>query len=184
MRCAEADLLMMKYMDGEITSQEAEKLNEHILTCKKCEEAFFIYDGMVAEMSSMPQFDAPEGFENAVMAKISALPATQSIYSVRDKAKILIAGTFAMLLSIGALLIAYRDTIIYNLAKSQRFGAYMQNLIPLVERIEIQKENVIGMFNTAILSIEGTLSASAGFIVAGIVMLCVVQVVLVMRKNR
>ena len=184
MRCVEADLLMMKYMDGEISSQEAQKLNEHLLVCKKCKEAFLVYDGMVNEMSQLPQFAAPVGFEGAVMAKIAQLPVAQPVYSVRDKAKILVAGIFAMLLSIGALLIVHRDEIISGLAKNEYFAAHMQDIIPLVERIEMQKENVIGVVNTAFLSVEQTLSASAGFIVMGIVVLCVLQVVLVMRRNR
>lgn len=184
MKCEDADLLMMKYMDGEITSQEAQRLNQHILACKKCKEAFFIYDGMMSEMIDMPQITAPKGFECAVMLKIAELPQEQSVYSVRDRVKILVAGTFAMLLSIAALLIGYRDAIISSLASSEHFGAYMQNLIPVVERVEMQKENVISVFNSAIISVEHTLSASAGFIVIGIVVLCVVQVALVMRRNR
>jgi hypothetical protein len=175
---------MMKYMDGEITSQDAQRLNQHILACKECKEAFLVYDGMMNEMNDMPQVAAPEGFECAIMAKIAELPQAQTVYSTRDKVKMLVAGTFAMLLSIGALLIGYRDTIISSLAKSEHFGVHIQNLIPVVERVEAQKENVISIFNTAILSVEQTLSASAGFIVTGIVVLCVVQVALVMRRNR
>ncbi|MDD3509432.1 MAG: hypothetical protein PHY27_13530, partial [Parabacteroides sp.] len=165
-------------MDGEITPQDAQMLNQHILACKECKETFLIYDGMMNEMSDMPKIAAPKGFECAVMAKIAVLPQTQSVYSRRDRVKILVAGTFAMLLSIAALLIGYRDVIISNLAKNEHFGVYMHSLIPLVERVEIQKENVIGIFNSAIISVEHTLSASAGFIVTGIVVLCVVQAAL------
>gem|GEM_PF-4733060 len=184
MRCEDADLLMMKYIDGEITSQEAEKLNQHLLACNKCKESFLVYEGMLCEMNDMLQVDTPEGFECAIMAKIKALPQVKSIYSTRDKVKIWVAGTFAMLLSIGAILISYRDAIIFSLAKSPHFGVYMQNLLPLVVRVEAQTENVISTFNTAIGRVEQTLSASAGFIVTGIVVLCVVQLALVMRRNR
>lgn len=184
MKCEDADLLMMKYMDGEITSQDAQRLNQHILACKECKEAFLIYDCMMSEMSDMPQIVSPKGFECAVMLKIAELPQTQSVYSTRDRVKIMVAGTFAMLLSIAALLISYRDSIISNLANNEHLGVYMQNLVPVVERVEMQKENVISVFNSAIISVEHTLSASAGVIVTGIVVLCVVQVALVMRRNR
>lgn len=184
MKCEDADLLMMKYIDGEITSQEAEKLNQHLLACKKCKESFLVYEGMLWEMNDIQQVDTPEGFECAIMAKIKALPQAKSLYSTGDKVKIWVAGTFAMLLSIGAIFIVYRDAIIFNLGKNQHFGMYMQNLLPLVERVEAQTENVISTFNTAIGRVDQTLSESAGFIVMGIVVLCIVQLVLVMRRNR
>ena len=73
MKCEDAEMLMMKYMDGEINEIEAESLNGHLLVCPKFRQAFEVYDSMLSGMSEMETAEAPEGFENAFMMKIRAI---------------------------------------------------------------------------------------------------------------
>ena len=43
MKCSEAEELMMKYMDNELSESDAKRLNSHILECVECKESFFIF---------------------------------------------------------------------------------------------------------------------------------------------
>lgn len=47
MKCYNTEKYIMKYMDGEMTKQEAEELNQHIQECQKCKEDFLFYDDLL-----------------------------------------------------------------------------------------------------------------------------------------
>lgn len=41
MKCCDAEKYIMKYIDGEITKQEAEQLKQHIQQCKVVKKIFY-----------------------------------------------------------------------------------------------------------------------------------------------
>ncbi len=74
MKCYNTEKYIMKYMDGEMTKQEAEELNQHIQECQKCKEDFLFYDDLLQLFEEMPLYEAPADFEKNVMLQIQALP--------------------------------------------------------------------------------------------------------------
>ena len=73
MKCQDAEKYIMKYMDGEISKQEAEQLNQHMQHCTACKRDFEFYDTMLDLFEQMPVYEAPADFEIQVMMQIQAL---------------------------------------------------------------------------------------------------------------
>ena len=184
MKCEDAEMLMMKYMDGEINEIEAESLNGHLLVCPKCRQACEVYDSMLSGMSEMETAEAPEGFENAVMMKIRAIEKPEPVYSSRDKFKIRFGGSFAAVLFIGLMLMAYRDDIIGVLSLNQYTAGRVEGLKAFSEMIAMQAETFMMFFNNVIESVNAVLASGSLFIAGGIVALCAVQAFLARKKNR
>jgi len=72
MVCEKSNELMMRYMDGLLDSFDEMNLTKHIETCETCREDFEIYKEMLEgfDLKNMEIVDAPEGFDDAVMAQI------------------------------------------------------------------------------------------------------------------
>ncbi|MGL4791680.1 MAG: anti-sigma factor family protein [Anaerotignaceae bacterium] len=186
MKCEKAEKLMMKYMDGQISVEEAEMLNTHISACIDCKEAFFLYDELLNEMEDVEEVLAPEGFQEAVMAAVMALPKEErvSVYSLKYKVKVWVAGTFAVLLSIGALLIGHRDIVLSSLYQIPLIRDYVVALEPVAKELSSQSNTFVTIAEKFVLGLDQVLTSSAGIIFGGVVVLCVVQAVLVMRRHR
>lgn len=186
MKCERADILIMKYMDEEITEAEAKELNAHISMCPKCKESFMVFDSMLTQMEEIPHAVAPSGFEEAVMARIMVLPKTAKplVYNKRDKMKMGFVGSFTLLLSLGAILITYRNAILTALMQRPYFEGAVRKLIPIVEVVEAHSLNAVGFLEQVVAGVDNVLSAGAGVFVTAIVALCGVQFVLARRKNR
>lgn len=114
MDCSMSDMLIMKYMDGEITESEAMLLNEHILQCEACRKEFYLFDRMTKGFESLPEIEAPEGFEMAVMAKIEALDYNyaKSGYSIERKILGVMLGVFSVAVAGGVALFVFREPIL------------------------------------------------------------------------
>lgn len=72
--CTESEALLMKHMDGIITSDERAQLHHHIETCHSCMEYYMEYD-QAMEYSAQPTAiwqQAPDNFTSNVMAKVKA----------------------------------------------------------------------------------------------------------------
>ena len=186
MKCEHADMLIMKYMDEEISEAEAKELNTHLCVCEKCKESFMVFDSMLTMMEEVPQVTAPLGFEEEVMTKILALPMQEKryVYSKNDKMKIALVGSFTFLLSIGAVLISYRDQILQTMMQNPSMKDFVSRLMPVIEMAESRSVELAGGIGNIFIGIDNILTAGAGLIATAILALCGVQFVLARRKNR
>ena len=186
MNCDKADLLMMKYMDGEISISEAKLLNSHLLVCEICKEAFIVYDLVLETLEGFDDVEAPESFQDAVMVKIVGLPKLekQHVYSKKDRMKLVLAGSFVSMLSVGAILISYREALIENFINHPVLGEYTKELAAVSLSVEGHTQSFILFTEKIIQSAEGILNAGAGVIIWGIIGLCALQIVLVRQRNR
>lgn len=186
MNCSDADLLMMKYMDGEISKDEAEKLNEHLHSCLECKESFTIYDSMIMTISDWPEVTAPEGFELSVMTQIKALGNNKYEAQVRiwDKVSGAVWGTFAVLFSAGAVLVVYREPIINSLSYNPYFGEYVKRIAPLAKKVGEQGEALQGAVDSAVSYTSTVFSNSVGILLGIVAVACALQVYLLHRRKR
>ncbi|MCL2620819.1 MAG: zf-HC2 domain-containing protein [Defluviitaleaceae bacterium] len=65
--------LMMKYMDGGLDDFEKMNLEKHIEVCEVCAEDFAAYSEILHGFEKMEIEEAPDGFGEAVMAKVTQL---------------------------------------------------------------------------------------------------------------
>ena len=72
MDCVQAEVAMMQHVEKTITAEMAKKLAEHILTCETCHEYFFAFDEMMEAVGDdFEVVEAPDGFVDSVMARVS-----------------------------------------------------------------------------------------------------------------
>ncbi|KZE67552.1 hypothetical protein AWM68_18995 [Fictibacillus phosphorivorans] len=64
------DELMNKILDGEATSEEEQIFQIHLTQCASCREEFELLTESLKELQLQSQIKAPEGFTEAVMAKL------------------------------------------------------------------------------------------------------------------
>ncbi|MCL2855778.1 MAG: zf-HC2 domain-containing protein [Defluviitaleaceae bacterium] len=65
--------LMMKYMDGGLDDFEKMNLEKHMEVCEVCAEDFAAYSQILQGFGEMELTEAPEGFAEGVMAKVTEL---------------------------------------------------------------------------------------------------------------
>ena len=113
MDCKFGDMLIMKYMDGEIDEAEARLLNAHILECEACRKEFYFYDSMVKGFDTLPEIEAPQNFEMEVMAKIKALDHSYA-QTAKTESRLLaaIVAVFSIIIGGGIALYAFREPIL------------------------------------------------------------------------
>ena len=105
--CKKAENLIMKYMDGELSPEDAQLLNDHIKCCEKCREEFFVFDAMMQNAAEVSKevIRAPEGFEKAVMSKIHTEEEKQYAYSRNDRLRMICISIILCFFAIGYFLI-------------------------------------------------------------------------------
>lgn len=186
MDCNKADDYIMKYMDGEITDNEAVMLNEHLLNCKMCRESFNIYDSMLNEFMSQELIKAPEGFEIQVMAKISVLDENMALvhYNAKNKIGEIIWGTFTILFASGTILVLYRDHIINSLLNNPYIGDKVQLLIPVADSVNYQAEVFKSAAEQTVSYFNTTIANSVGIIFSILAVLCALQFYILRKKRK
>ncbi len=181
MKCYNTEKYIMKYMDGEMTKQEAEELNQHIQECQKCKEDFLFYDDLLQLFEEMPLYEAPADFEKNVMLQIQALP--EQKISIKDKIVGYIWGTFTILFGLGAVLVFYKESIFHLLEKNIYFNQWVKNIAPIEHNIAQQEQ----AFQTAIehfmLWTDQILTKGFSFLLFLLCFVCAVQYVLLKRKK-
>ena len=106
--------LMTKYLDGNLDSFEETNLINHIEICPNCAEEFAVYQEMLDSFSSLPMVEAPEGFGEAIMARIEKENIKPKVaFSWSDKIMMVSAG---LGLGLAALLIVlnYNDISLFS----------------------------------------------------------------------
>lgn len=186
MNCDDADLYIMRYMDGEITQEEAEILNKHILGCNACEQDFLVYDSMLSQFQALPEFMVPEGFELQVMTEISKI--SESEYEVtltlKDKAIRAVWGTFTVLFGAGAILVFYREPIMNSLAQNPYVGEQVKRLMPAAQQVTQGAATIQDSLNSVAAVVNTVLSNSMGIIFGVLTVICAVQFYLLLRRKK
>lgn len=186
MKCDEANDYIMKYMDGRITDEEADCLNQHLLVCKECKSDFLIYDKIICDFSNCKEFEAPEMLEVEVMAKISQLGngSYEVHYRFKDKVLGAIWGTFTVLFGTGTVLAMYREPIMESISDNPYFSAYIQKLTPIMDNVSKQTESLKIIVNKATDSFDFFFSNSAELIFGLITIICAYQFYILYRKKK
>jgi len=163
MECSKANELMMKYMDGALSEADAERLHKHIAQCDMCKADFMIYDEIVSEFSTLDEAPAPDGFVDAVMAKIGALETESASAKASVKADnilVTVWGIFTVLLGLGFVLALNRDAVSTFLASQPALAGYMETLAPLGV--------MVGDFAAGITAVTQDLFAQAAVLLADV----------------
>lgn len=75
MKCSEVLNEISAYLDGELSAAQSESVKAHLSECDACREEYESLAHVSELMRKMPAgFRAPEGFKDAVMARIAAEP--------------------------------------------------------------------------------------------------------------
>ena len=79
--------LLMLFADGQISDTQLAQLQAHTDQCPQCLEDFELYKALATSLcDNLPEHIAPEGFTEAVMARIEALPQEKPKVSPQDMA--------------------------------------------------------------------------------------------------
>lgn len=159
MDCKKANELMMEFMDGTLSEENAALLGNHLKECKECEIDFEFYNQMIDEFSDMNNvIQAPDGFEESVMTKIDLI---EPIYFPRadktDNILCTIWGSISVAVGTGAIFTLNKDAISAFLGSVPQLSRYAEMLEP----IEIYAEQFKIGLNTAINTITASVSGYA-----------------------
>ncbi len=70
MQCREIENLVMKYLDGNISELEMEKITRHNEVCPKCALEFEVLSDAIYTIEEFPDLEVPEDFTSKVMNNI------------------------------------------------------------------------------------------------------------------
>ncbi|HIT86887.1 MAG TPA: zf-HC2 domain-containing protein [Candidatus Coprocola pullicola] len=183
MKCQDAEKYIMKYMDGEISKQEAEQLNQHMQHCTACKRDFEFYDTMLDLFEQMPVYEAPADFEIQVMMQIQALEEGKQRRHIKNRIWGHIWGTFTVLFGTGAILVLYRDQIIASLAENPYFAQWLLKLAPIEETIAQQGKTLQMITENVAVLTDKILLNSAGILLVLLSIVCGIQYMLLKRKK-
>ncbi len=186
MNCSDAEKYMMKYMDGEMTENEAKKLNVHLLDCPECKHNFLIYEQIMDEIDEPALVQAPPEFEHQVMAKIIQISETefQVHYHVRSKIWGQMWGAFTVIFGTGTVIAYYKEPIMLSLSKYPHLYDKISKLAPVEQEINMQGHIIYDVGNQFATSLDQTLSHSIHIILLLLAIICGAQYYLLHRKNK
>ncbi|MTI67104.1 MAG: zf-HC2 domain-containing protein [Firmicutes bacterium] len=70
MDCNKASMLIMKYLDKDITEKEQNKLTKHLEVCSECREEFNLLNDTFEIVEDLEDVEPPKDIEKKVMASI------------------------------------------------------------------------------------------------------------------
>ena len=132
MECSKANEMMMRFMDGTLSEDDAARLHKHLASCDGCRADFAIYDEIVADFLTLEETPAPDGFVEAVMARVEALePVSKKVNEKIDNILVAVWGGFSVLFGLGFALSLNREAVMSFLASQPAFAGYMETLAPV-----------------------------------------------------
>ena len=187
MRCEQADSLMMKYMDRNLSEGEAERLHLHLRECESCQADFLAYDQMVEvfiqETAVTVAWELPAAFDQEVMAKIEALGALPNCYTKTDNMLCVFWGGFSALIGLGFGVALNKDAIAALLADSPE-GAWLTSFFaPVSQAVSGAVDGAVTAFNQAMTQAAGYVAASRWVLLAVFACLAVGVFVAERRKK-
>ena len=166
MDCKKAENLIMKYMDGQLSQNDAQLLNEHIKNCPKCKEEFLLFDSMMNEAAEISKevIRAPEGFEKAVMAKIHTQEEKQYAYGRNDRLRMACIGVVLLFLGAGYIFTVYKNAIIAKLYEYPVFSQYLNEVVPFSQNIQSYENSALKTAEGIFAYADNLLTVSAVFL--------------------
>jgi hypothetical protein len=155
MKCSKADQLMMKYMDGILSMEEAKQLNLHLTECDACKEEFFAYQKMIDVLQDGQFYKAPDDFESTVMNRIKDIEVEYEIKKTVpiETISAIVWGFFSLIFGIGVLLVLYRQPVLEYLVQNPYLGEWANSMIPAMDILSAY----INDFKTEMTNILGTI---------------------------
>ena len=186
MNCKNSEKLIMKYVDGELSEEEAKLLNGHITKCSECKAEFYFYDNMLKSFGNFEEVEAPETFEADVMAKITALGHNYSEVEYKVEHKVLgaVLGTFSVIIGGGVALFVFREPILNAVTGGETVSPYYAKLAEISGFVGEFWFNLKSAASNVIASANGAVGAYMGVIIMLIVAIVAIQGVLLYRKKR
>ena len=184
MKCCDAEKYIMKYIDGEITKQEAEQLKQHIQQCQCCEENFLFYDNMIQVFEQMPLYEAPKDFESNVMMQIQTLEKIQQRSYAKNRILGHIWSIFTVFFGTGAILVFYKQPIIEVFQKNTYLKQWVTNILPIEQNISNQGQVLGNITENIILWTDKTLVNSFGILLLLLCVVCAIQYIMLKKKKR
>lgn len=184
MKCKNADLLINKYIDGEITEDEAVLLNTHLKECPSCKETFMLYDTLFADMDKLQTPAPPDGFDAVVMSRIAELEPSKFNLGFREKVASVIFAAFAAFLCIGSMLIINRDAVMSFLYSSPSLSGLAEMYAPVVQSFTAQTAVIQNVLSNIMSITNATIANASGLIVGVMGILCAFQFVLLRRHKK
>lgn len=133
--CQRAQDLMMKYLDNLISPEEQRYLDEHLVSCEACCFDFSAFKQVVSSLTEAAEIEivAPEGFEEAVMAQIHKLPATN--HSKTDALVYTLLAVLSGLFGLGFLVAINSGPVLefLNEAGLTSYVAFISSIMPISE---------------------------------------------------
>jgi len=121
---------MMKFMDETLSGNGEKRLSEHIQNCAVCAEDYGVYQAMVKGFNDLELVEAPAGFCESVMKRISELPEKASVPDF-DGIVFAVSGIFSVLIGIGFILNMNKDAIITYISTDPTFSFLTGYIAPV-----------------------------------------------------
>ncbi len=168
MDCDRANDFMMRYMDGELSQNDANDLSLHFETCKTCKSDFILYDQILSDFSGLEIINAPEGFEAAVMSKINELPSISAkVVSTIENMMCLAWGAFSVLFGFGFLAVINRETILAYVYSKPEYSTFATVLTYVSDYMFRFSTNLVTLTNDLLATTAGYITSSR-FVLLGI----------------
>jgi hypothetical protein len=140
-------------MDKSLTDAEAARLNAHMRECADCMADFLIYDEMITGFDETGLIPAPDGFQEAVLEKVSVCGKT---YSRRDALAEKVLGAVwtaaALILGVALLVVSSRDQLLALMAGSgyaewlAPYASFVANVSVVVSAELTRVFEIVGAF--------------------------------------
>jgi len=165
----------MSYMDGSLTARQQAELERHASSCAPCAEDFAVYRGIMADFSETALISAPEGFDEAVMEKIRALPAISRPREFFDSVVFGIWGVFSVLMGLGVVLALNKDTLLAGMSQNPAYINLMALINPISAYVSDAAGGVAKVWQNAVNAVSAYAGPIKYAVVAAFVLLAAVQ---------
>ena len=138
MNCDTSGKFIMKYMDGDLTPDETEMLNNHVSDCEICRKDFEVYRQLTSAFEASDfrnaLIPAPEDFELKVMEAVKALP----VKNGENKSESLLFSLwslFSLVSCLAFVLIINEKEIFSYLASVPGLERYLKTAVPVSDYV-------------------------------------------------
>lgn len=176
MKCRQADELMMEYLDGVLTEEKAQQLNQHLKSCDSCVETFYAYEQIKEELNDMVMIEAPHEFTQEVMAAVALIePQYEVQINPIENITGIVWGMFSICFGVGILLFMYQQEILTALLGHPLTSSWVGQFIPafdlLGEYLQQLQSNLAGIKEF----LQQIVENGKNLLIASLVLLGIVQ---------
>lgn len=108
MKCAEMEILVSSYIDGEVTREEKQAVEDHLKICDVCRTTLIEFSRLHTLSQELERKEAPPGFRQRVTQRLETKPRFATVWFPRRRPRLVYALSFALLLLLGGGLFALR----------------------------------------------------------------------------